>query len=139
MTRKTIHRKASTDTFTGQGIGGSSDGPPVIEQDDLVLKFTCFQQDRNSRLDLSQTGEVVEFRLEDASGTNQVTKDSSGSDVSLVSASNGLVEVVLSGGSSGDTALAVESHTYELTLTDDGSSQQTVLAQGEFQVDGRVA
>jgi hypothetical protein len=130
MVKHTYVLNASVETSTGIdiGIGGT---PTYVAGEDVTLEFTVFETtDHSTSVDISAaTG--IEWVLTDGSGGESLTKTQSGGGVVFTTdGTDGKVDVTVdSADTSGLTAETVE---HQLTITDDGSGNQTVVARGEF-------
>jgi len=131
MVKYTYNLNASESTSTGidVGIGGT---PTYVQGEDVVLEFIVYETtDHSTTVDISAaTG--IEWVLTDGNGGTTVTKTLSGSGISVTDGANGVLQVTVdSADTSGLTAETVE---HQLTITDDGSGNQTVVAIGEFDI-----
>jgi len=130
MVKHTYELNASVETSTGIdiGIGGT---PTYVIGEDVTLEFTVFETtDHSTSVDISAaTG--LEWVLTDGAGSESLTKTQSGGGVAFTTdGTDGKVDVTInSADTSGLTAETVE---HQLTITDDGSGNQTVVARGEF-------
>lgn len=127
--KHTYQLNASQQTSTGIDIGIGGTAVYVIGED-VVLEFTVHETaDHSTALDISAaTG--IEWVLTDGSGGESVTKTKSGNIAFTTDGSDGKIDVPLTSSDTSGLSAATVSH--QLTITDDGSGNQTVAARGEF-------
>lgn len=131
-TKHTYTLNASVETSTGidVGIGGT---PTYVQGEDVVLEFTVYDTtDHSTATDISAaTG--IEWVLTDGSGGESLTKTKAGGGVTFTTdGTDGKVDVAIAAADT--SSLTAETVDHQLTITDDGSTNQTVVARGEFQI-----
>jgi hypothetical protein len=132
MVKHTYTLPASVETSTGIdiGIGGT---PTYVQGEDVTLQFTVYETtDHETSVDVSAaTG--IEWVLTDGDGSESLTKTQSGGGISFATdGTDGVIDVAIA--SADPTGLPAELVEHQLTITDDGSGNQTVVARGEFQI-----
>lgn len=122
-----LNSSVATSPDVDVGVGTS---PVYVLGEDVTLQFTVYEStDHSTTVDISAVT-AIEWVLTDGAGSESVTKTISGSGVSITDGANGVLEVTLS--STDTSGLSAGSVRHQLTITDDGSGNQTVLAQGDF-------
>jgi hypothetical protein len=100
---------------------------------DTTLKLAVKDQGGVNPLDL--TGTTVAFRLAASQdGVALIAKDSSGAEVTITDAAQGLVDVILT---SAETAKQAGTHYYEAVVTDGVGNVFTVL-EGQIEIDPAI-
>lgn len=124
MPQKTYTRVASTDTETGVTIGGAND-VPFYQGDDSLLRFVILDGEGGAE---DVTNATIQFRI-----ASDLSKDTSG-DVTIVNATEGLVEVPLS---NADTNSLSGSKPIDLKRTD--TDNEVTLLEGTMTIAEGVA
>lgn len=132
MVKHTYNLDCSVATTTGVdiGIGGTA---VYVQGEDVILEFTVYETtDHSTTVDISASGLTAEWVLTDGAGAEAFSKTISGGGITITDAANGVLQVTIA--QSDTSGLTAETVSHQLTITDDGSGNQSVLATGDFQI-----